>query len=434
MTGQARSTRIAGPVHRSVMNRPISTKERINEIDVLRGLAIFGMLLVNTGSLGGYWMFPQRWTGTLDRVTVDLIGILAEDKFFTLFAFLFGLGFAIQICRAEARGSRFVPVYLRRLVGLLLIGLLTLVFVAPVLVLISYALLGFLLLLFRRCRSETLLRVAVVCMLIPAVSEAVMAARTSLRPTSPQLEQQKASEREEQAAERTRRREESVHVQTEGTYVDLMVWRTRFAIAIYSRPSHDINMLGNAFPIFLLGLWVGRRRLFEHLSAQLSFVHKVFWWGMGIGFGGTLTSLALQDWLDLGRPQVTGPLATLLWNLGRTGLCFFYAAGLVLLVQRPHWKRRLAPLAAVGRIALSNYLFQLVVFAIVLPAYGLGLYGRIGPAQGVAFTLLIFAIQILLSVWWIRRFRFGPAEWVWRALTYGKLRPIRLSVRTSNTS
>ena len=405
--------------------RPVSTKERIGEIDVLRGWAIFGMLLVNTGSLGGYWMFPQRWTGMLDRVSIHLVAVLAEDKFFTMFAFLFGLGFAVQIWRAEAGRIRFIPVYLRRLVVLLLMGLLALFFLAPVLILQGYALLGFLLLLFRRCRPQTLLRIALVCLLIPVASEAVVAVRTSLRASNPQLEQQWAAEDKGRAAEQAQRQSESIRVQTEGTYRDLMVWRTRFATAIYSSPGHYVNIFGNALPILLLGLWAGRQRIFEHLSAQLPFVRKVLWWGMAIGFGGTLGSLAVQEWLDLGMPQVTGPLATLLWSLGRPGLCFFYAAGLVLLAQRQPWKRRLTPLAAVGRMALSNYLLQLVLFAIVFPAYGLGLYGRIGPTLGVAFTILVFGVQILWSVWWIRRFRFGPAEWLWRALTYGKLLPIR---------
>lgn len=150
---------------------------------------------------------------------------------------------------------------------------------------------------------------------------------------------------------------------------------------------------------------------------------------MGIGFGGTLASLAVHDWLDLGRPGVTGPLATLLWSLGRPGLCFFYAAGLVLLAQQQIWKRCLTPLAAVGRMALSNYLLQLVVFAIVFPAYGLGMYDRIGPALGVALAVLAFGVQILWSIWWTQRFRFGPAEWLWRSLTYGKFLPIRSSVQ-----
>jgi len=410
--------------------RPVSARERIGEIDVLRGWAIFGMFLINTGSLGGYWRFPQQWTGMLDRVTVHLLTILAEDKFFTLFAFLFGLGFGIQLWRAEVGGSHFIPIYMRRLVVLFLIGLSALLFIAPVLVLISYALLGFVLLMFRNCQPQTLLRIAFVCLLIPFASEAVVATRTSLRADNPQLEQQWAAQDKGRAAKRAERRSESIRVNTEGTYRELMVWRARFGIAIYSDTGQRVvTLLGNTLPIFLLGLWAGRRRIFENLSTQLPFVRKVLWWGMAIGFGGTLASLAVRDWLDLGTPMVTEPLATLLWNFGRPGLCFFYAAGLVLLAQRQHWKRRLTPLAAVGRMALSNYLLQLVVFALVFPAYGLGLYGRIGPALGVAFAVLAFGAQIFWSIWWIRRFRYGPAEWLWRVLTYGKLLPIRCSVQ-----
>ena len=90
--------------------RPVSTKERVGEIDVLRGWAIFGMLLVNTGSLGGYWMFPQRWTGMLDRVTIHLVAVLAEDKFFTMFAFLFGLGFC-WACGPAANASSSISLH-----------------------------------------------------------------------------------------------------------------------------------------------------------------------------------------------------------------------------------------------------------------------------------------------------------------------------------
>jgi uncharacterized protein len=80
----------------------------------------------------------------------------------------------------------------------------------------------------------------------------------------------------------------------------------------------------------------------------------------------------------------------------------------------------------VGRLALSNYLFQTLVCTTIFYSYGLGFYGKVGPAAGLALTVLIFVTQIMLSVWWIRRFRFGPAEWLWRTLTYGKLQPVRV--------
>jgi len=97
------------------------------------------------------------------------------------------------------------------------------------------------------------------------------------------------------------------------------------------------------------------------------------------------------------------------------------------LAQREAWKKRLAPLGAVGRLALSNYLLQSLVCTTIFYSYGLGLFGKVGPALGLALTVLIFALQIPLSVWWMKRFRFGPAEWLWRTLTYGRLQPMRVS-------
>ncbi len=91
-------------------------------------------------------------------------------------------------------------------------------------------------------------------------------------------------------------------------------------------------------------------------------------------------------------------------------------------------KIRLALLAAVGRMALSYYLFQSLVFVVIFYSYGLGLYGKVEPMGGVVLAVFIFPFQVILSVWWIKRFQFGPAEWLWRTLTYGKLQPMRLRV------
>ncbi len=112
--------------------------------------------------------------------------------------------------------------------------------------------------------------------------------------------------------------------------------------------------------------------------------------------------------------------------IGVPALSFFYVSTLVLLFQKEAWKKRLAPLAAVGRMALSNYLLISVVGTTIFYSYGLGLYGKVSPALGIALTVPIFTLQIMLSVWWLKHFRFGPAEWLWRTLTYGKLQPMLL--------
>ena len=107
----------------------------------------------------------------------------------------------------------------------------------------------------------------------------------------------------------------------------------------------------------------------------------------------------------------------------------FYATGLLLMLQHETWRRRLAPLAATGRMALTNYLGQTVVCATIfngvgIGVFGLGLYGRVGPAAGLALTAVIWAAQVALSTWWLARYRFGPLEWAWRSLTYGRLQPL----------
>ena len=404
---------------------PISDPDRIAEIDALRGWAILGMVLVNAGTLSGYWLFPEQWTSIADKVAIQFVTIFVEDKFFTLFAYLFGLGFAIQMNRASACGREFIRIYVRRLTVLLIIGILTLVFIAPVFILQTYALLGFSLLLFRDWQARNLLIFAFICLLIPFANEAVKVTHESGSIAQSQPEQLHTLEVDGSKVKQTSSPLEARSIHQEGTYLELLSWRVRLAWKRYTKVDHFIvNMLGNTLPIFLLGLWTGKRRIFENLGTQMPLVHRVFWWGLAIGLAGTLISVAIDEWLNLGRPQLTEPLAILLWNIGRPGLCFFYATGLILIMQQRFWRRLLAPICAVGRLALSNYLLHLIVFAIIFPAYGFGLFGKIGPAALIALAVLVYAGLAIWSVWWVRCYRYGPAEWVWRSLTYGRRQPI----------
>ncbi len=133
-------------------------------------------------------------------------------------------------------------------------------------------------------------------------------------------------------------------------------------------------------------------------------------------------------------PELLGPYLSGLGEEGlqtvaNLGLSFFYAGALILLAQRHAWKSRLAPLAAVGRMALSNYLLQSLVCTTLFYSYGFGLFGKVRPAAGLALSVAIYSVQLPLSQWWLRHFRFGPLEWVWRSLTYGKPQTMRLLPR-----
>ena len=103
-----------------------------------------------------------------------------------------------------------------------------------------------------------------------------------------------------------------------------------------------------------------------------------------------------------------------------------YAAGLLLLWQTARGARWLAPMAAAGRMALTTYLTQSVVCTLLFFGYGFGLYGRLGFTGMFLVTVILFACQMAASTWWLARFRFGPAEWLWRRLTYGHPIPFRL--------
>ena len=106
-------------------------------------------------------------------------------------------------------------------------------------------------------------------------------------------------------------------------------------------------------------------------------------------------------------------------SLVTAALSLGYAATVVLLWQDPKWQRRLLPFSYVGRMALTNYLMQTVIATTLFYSYGFGLYGRFGPLADFFIGLVIYAVQVPLSRWWLSTHRYGPMEWLWRRLTYG---------------
>jgi len=410
--------------------RPVPPAERIKVIDILRGFALFGVLLIN---MRNFDLPGQEWTGNGDLVALWLTIALGDSKFWTLFSFLFGLGFALQLGRAEARGVRFLRVYLRRLGVLLLFGVLHhLIYGGDIL--FDYAVVGFLLPLFYGRSSKTILVVAALCFVIPIMQFAMDVRARQLARVDPQVAQLAAKEAARREAQRVIGREEFLQLATKGSFREYVAYRARVFARRYSTldaylwlPGGPGGMLGGPFPLFLLGLYIGRRRVFQNLPSYLPLIRKMLPWGVGLGLAGTLVSVAGQ-WPTQAVPysQSTRHFTGILWFLGTPPLSFSYAAGIILLVQKEVWMKRLAPLAAIGRMALTNYLLQSLIFTTLFFGYGLGFYGQVGPALNVALTLSIYTIQAALSVWWLRHFRFGPVEWLWRSLSYGTFRPMRV--------
>lgn len=408
---------------------PVTTTERIQVVDILRGFALFGILLVNMAFFKSSWM-PANLGGSTDQSTLDrlatlLIDLLAEAKFFTLFSFLFGFGFAIQMLRAQRKGIAFVPRFLRRLLVLLAIGLIHLLLIWYGDILVSYALIGFLLILFRN-RSPRALLIWVAVLLLPQVllAAAGIGLIEAVR-LVPDVAVTLAPAETDTLSQFSATRAQDLQVYGSGSYP---------AIIAYRAASLPITLVGSLISVptilamFLLGLYAGKRGILHDVAAHQVFLRRVRLWGLLLG-------LIVSGGLVLLQPQLSlfSSIYTQFINIALAGplLSMGYAATIVLLAQQERWRRRLAPLAATGRMALTNYLLQSLIFTTIFYGYGLGLFGQVGAATGLLLTVIIYGLQIPLSVWWLRRFQFGPMEWLWRSLTYLKPQPMRIQPETA---
>ena len=394
---------------------PVPARERIEIVDVLRGFALFGILQINLTAFANPGGPPGLGFtgGSFDRVVLYGLVFLVESKFFTLFSFLFGLGFAIQLGRAKAKGAAFVPRFSRRLLALLAFGVLHIVFLWDGDILLLYALVGFLLLPLRDQEPRALLAWATRLLAVPLAL--VTLAWLGVLFAGPALE---AGNREFAATFQTATRE-AIAVYGSGSYGAVLQERlegyaSTFVLLLTRVPT--------VLAMFVLGLYVGRSGILERPAEHGPLLRRVRFWGLAVGLP---LSLAVTIGYAL-LPPIAG-IVTLLFNQALVGpvLSMGYAASVVLLAQRPGWADRLRPLAWTGRMALTNYLGQSLILTLVFNGYGLGLVGKLTPTQGVLLGIAVYAAQELVSRWWLGRFQFGPMEWLWRGLTYGSLQPLR---------
>ncbi len=413
---------VPSPPHIEAVVAPVSPQQRIESLDILRGWAVFGIILADVDIL-------FKITPGTDYVLNEMHKVFVVDKFWPLFSFLFGLGFAMQITRAESRGHDFLLLYRRRLMALLLFGLangLLLLHAWRGEILHRYALLGFLLLLFRKCSNRTILLAAALCLLIPRVYDAALDGYRRLRLSNPHTVEQAVREEGQRQAESNAWDSQFERVRRQGDYFAGMKLRAEWLTVNYSSFRFFLHQLEFPFALFLVGLYTGHRRIFENLPANLPLVRGVMGWGLGLGVVGQAVWFVSEKLPNPAWPYFTRQVGSLLEPFADAALSFFYATAVVLLAQHSGWRTFLAPLAAPGRMALTNYLLQSVALAILCPRYALGLFEQLRPAQAWGVAVVIFGLQLLISLWWLGRFRFGPAEWLWRALTYGKLQPMRI--------
>ena len=399
---------------------PTTGSERLSLMDALRGFALAGVLFVNMGALTLHYYLTSAQraalpTARFDRLAEMAMVYFAAFKFITLFSLLFGLGFAVQLMRAEERGGDARGLYVRRLLVLLLIGLAhaTLLWWGDVLVL--YAVIGFGLLLFRTASGRTLLwtGLALVCLGAPLL-------RLVLGP----LVESATAGLPAMAVAKSR----ALAAFSGGDYAAVVEANLMFSTVYFLRNWTEPLVI---FSRFLLGFWAGRMLLFHRPADHRVLLARIFGWGAAIGLLGNGVAVMryyfdLTTRLPLLAGSIGGVVLDMIISTGTLALGAAYGTGFALLFLRPVWRPRLEMLSPVGRMALTNYLGQTVVCLLIFYGIGLGVGPRFGYPGLLAAFALIFAVQIALSRWWLKRFRFGPAEWVWRSLTYGRAQPMRL--------
>ena len=356
--------------------------DRLHALDVLRGLALFAMILVH---------FHQKMRVEMPGVE-DLIGwavyILLEQKAWGTFAFLFGAGFAILLRRLDARQSPVTAIYLRRLATLAVFGVIAEVGFGFH-ILFTYACWGVALLVVRRWSTQALVVTALVAVVARPIDFAVRSARAS----SP-------------ARSATMALRQDVNVAAaEGTYRELLTARARLFVA--TTPGSwrgllpDINLA-----LFILGLLAVRHRVLDEPARH---VRLIAGW---MAFGALSWLLA---WLGL-------PYAFGLGLVEDQWLCLTYVGAVLLFLARhPAWIARLAPFRQAGRMALTNYMLQGILLDVLASAYGFGL--KLRPFAYVPAALGLFALEAGASMFWLSRYRFGPLEWIWRSATYWRWQP-----------
>jgi uncharacterized protein len=381
---------------------PAATSPRLEVVDALRGFALLGVAVSNVAVFAGTGTIPAEQQSPLDLRMGLLEYHLVTGKFLALFALTFGVSFGLYLRRCDEQTDPVAARYLRRLGSLLLIGALhRVLFGADILM--TYAVLGVVLLLLRNASDRVLLLGAVCSLALPELWRS-LAEWLHYRPPPPIVT-----------------RAERVRLAVEGPYLELV----RIRAAMLTRGwAEFLQQSVNYLPLFLLGLWVVRKKLLD-LGGRRPLLGAACCGGLSLAVCGYLAQAGLRHLLSTGPDLWTRAAFGIVYHATTFVQAIGYGAGIALLWYRVgHARRLLRLLIPAGRMALTNYLTISVLVTLVVAATGS--YGRLPFAAASACGVLLWLIELVMSAWWLRHHRLGPVEWLWRSLTYGRFQQMRI--------
>ncbi len=468
-----------------------SWRERIAAMDVLRGFALIGILLMNiewfNRAIASMGHIDRSLTG-MDFMAGWLVRVLVEGKFYKLFALLFGMGFAVMLTRAAVQQRPFAAMFSRRMAALFVFGLLhaTLFWTGDILR--AYALGGFLLLgwlvllrkpLLQRFNNHaSQLKFSLGVMMLPlllmfsfgtyyalthdnatmteqwqerletekradvllaeakaagidlaaeAVPDAV-AAETEVDLDTLAPEQRLQQLAQDRAKSKaTRAKEEQAEISAMTQPAFWVATAFRLEQTLEEMKILPILVLLDLFPLFLFGYWLVASGKMTQIEQHLPLFRSMAYVGLAVGMAISVVAVVIMSHPAARHVQMLGAAGNGLFQLGQPLLAAGYLGAVVMAMQSASSRKWLLWLAPLGRMTLTNYLMHSVLLSVLFYGYGFGQFGQISRAPQMLIVVAIIAAQWLFSRWWLGRFRHGPLEWLWRCLTHWQWQPLRLA-------
>jgi len=421
----------------ATLTDPVSGLERISAIDVLRGVALLGILLINITSFA----LPYEGTRTLlagsprdpNTIVWFVVAVLFEGKMRALFSMLFGAGVILLTERFERRGdfARVADIYYRRTLWLLAFGLAHAYFLWEGDILTAYGLAGLFLYPFRKLRGRSLVVLGVLVLTLTLPAAVIEAQRlTRLHTAAAEAEAQKAAGHTLTRKQRDELNDwqdelDDAHPDADTVAESVTAHRGGYWTLFMRRSERVDDFTADDFfdtvGMMLVGMGLLKLRVISGLRSTRFYALLAI---LGLAIGLPLHAFAAWRAYSSGFDPIEIAWITATYNPGRLAIAVAYI-GLVMLLARAGILRPLtAGLAAVGRTALSNYLATTLICTTLFDGYGFGLFDKLQRWELYLVVLAIWTLQLVASPIWLRYYLFGPAEWGWRSLTYWKEQPL----------
>ncbi len=426
----------------SILNEPVAESQRIRSIDTLRGFALLGILLLNiiafSGPIAAYFdPSADNEVSGLNLAVAMFVDIWGEGAFRAIFSMLFGAGLLIFLAKPVAEEGRLKSLYYRRTWLLVAFGL----FNAYILlwfgdILYTYGVTGLVLYFFRNLSANKLALCSTILFLFLALIHTSQYFYTKslytdyrevvLLPEGNELsEAQKQSlENWDEYLQNARATPEQIafeaNARSEG-YIENFIFTAPINM-MFQTALFLINGFWDAAAMMLLGMALMKWNVFD-ASRELSLYSKMMVLGFAIG-------LVINSWEEVvfvssGFEPFLSATARPTYDLGRLAMALGYVGMIMLLCKLDVISKVPHALACVGQMALTNYLAQSVICNTIFLGFGFGMWGKMQRYEIYFVVIGIWIFQLLFSVAWLKKYRFGPAEWLWRSLTYRKRQPLR---------